>query len=108
MRWWRHRGYRLRAVPFRLFLGLFSRLVSGQKHSAPCDEEGPASFGKLDASRIPRKQLQPEFFLQIADLLAQCGLRNMKPVSGPPQARFLGDRNKIAEVAQLHRSPFRP
>jgi hypothetical protein len=31
----------------------------------------------------------------------------MKPVSCPPQARFLGDRNKIAEVTQLHSSPFR-
>ena len=90
----------------RGFLGPFSRLLSGYKHSAPCNEKDPAGFRKLDPSRIPLKQLEPEFIFQIAYLLAQCGLRDMKPVSCPPQARFLGDPNKIAKVTQLHSSPF--
>jgi hypothetical protein len=74
--------------------------------TAPSNEKDPASFRKLNSSRIPRKQLEPEFIFQIAYLLAQCGLRDMKPVSWPPQARLLGDRNKIAEVTQIHSSPF--
>jgi hypothetical protein len=87
-------------------LGPFSRLLSGYQHSAPTNEKDPAGFRKLNPSGIPRKQLEPKFIFQIADLLTQCGLRDMKPVSCPPKARFLGDRNKIAEVTQLHSSPF--
>jgi hypothetical protein len=81
---------------------MFSRLFNGNKHSAPCNEEGPAGFGKLHPSRIPREQLEAELIFQIADLLAQCGLRDMKAVSCSPQARFFGDRNKIAKVPQFH------
>jgi hypothetical protein len=55
---------------FRGFLGLFSRLLSGDKHSAPPDEEGPTGFGKFHPARISRKQLEPESIFQIADLLA--------------------------------------
>src|SRR5215469_14825290 len=91
----------------RGFPGLFSRLFSSRKCSAPSNKKDPASFGKLDPSRIPRKQLDSELIFQIADLFAQCGLRDMKPMSRPPQARFLGDSNKIAEMTQLHSSPLR-
>jgi hypothetical protein len=87
---------------------MFSRLFNGNKHSAPSGEKSPAGFRKLNPSRIPRKQLESELIFQIADLLAQCRLRDMKPVSRPSEARFLGDRNKIAEVTQLHSEPFRP
>jgi hypothetical protein len=62
---------------------------SGYQHSAPSNEKDPASFRKLDPSRIPRKQLKTELIFQIAYLLAQCGLRDVEPVSCPPQARFL-------------------
>jgi hypothetical protein len=91
-------------------LGLFGRLLNGHKRSAAANEEGAAGFGKFDPSGIPRKQLDSKFILQIADLLAQRGLREMKPVSRPSYAQFLGDSNKIAEMAQLHnpQSPISP
>jgi hypothetical protein len=83
-------------------LGLFSREFNGHERSAPANEEGAAGFGKFDSSGIPRKQLDSKFILQIADLLAQRGLRDMKPVSRSAYAQFLGDSNKIAEMTQLH------
>src|SRR5260221_10926403 len=85
-------------LSFRGFLGLFSRQISGHQRPAPSKKKNPASFGKLDPSRMPRKQLQSELIFQFANLFAQCGLRDMKPMSGPSQARFLSDSNKIAEM----------
>jgi hypothetical protein len=87
-------------------LGLFSRRFSGNQCTAAPKKKNPASFGKLDPSRIPRKQLESELIFQLANLFAQCGLRDMKPMSRPPQAGFLGDSNKIAKVTQLHNSPL--
>jgi hypothetical protein len=89
-------------LALRGFLSLFSRQFSGHECSAPAKKKNPASFGKLDPSRVPREQLESELILQLADLLAQCGLRDMKPIRGPSQARLLGDSNKIAKVTQLH------
>jgi hypothetical protein len=77
---------------------LFSRQFGGHQRTAPPQKKNPAGFGKLDPSRIPRKKLEPELIFQLADLFAQCGLRDMKPMSCPPQARLLGDSNKIAKV----------
>jgi hypothetical protein len=60
-------SYRSKKVSFhflRGFLGLFS----SRKCSAPSNKKDPASFGKLDPSRIPRKQLDSELIFQIADL----------------------------------------
>jgi hypothetical protein len=64
-------------------------------------KKGSAGFGGFDSSRIPHKQLDPEFIFQIADLLAQRGLRVMKAVSCPAQAQFLSDGDKIADVTTL-------
>ena len=44
---------------------------------------------------------------QLPDLNVEGRLRNMKPMGRPPQAQFLGNSNKIAEMTQLHSSPFR-
>jgi hypothetical protein len=90
-------------------LGLFGRLLNGHERSAPANEKGAAGFGKFDSSGIPRKQLDSKFILQIADLLAQRGLRDMQPVSRPSYAQFLGDSNKITEMTQLHnpRMPYK-
>jgi hypothetical protein len=79
-------------------LSLFSCLFSGHQHSAPSSQKGAPGFGQLDPSRISLKQLESELIFQIADLLAQCGLRDMEPVSRAAQAQFLGHSNKIAEV----------
>src|ERR1700736_931154 len=94
-------------LSLRGFLGLFSRQFRGHQRTAPPKKKNPARFGKLDASRIPRKQLESELIFQFANLFAQCGLRDMKPMSRPSQARFLSDSNKIAEMTQLHSSPLR-
>jgi hypothetical protein len=64
-------------------LGRFGRLFNGHERTAPPKKKNPAGFGKFDPSGIPRKQLDSKFILQIADLLAQRGLRDMKPVSRP-------------------------
>ena len=72
------------------------------KCTAPAKKENPASLGKLDPPRIPREQLESKLILQLANLLAQCRLRDMKPIRRPPQTRLLGDSNKVAKVTQLH------
>jgi hypothetical protein len=90
-------------LSLRDFLGLLSRQFSSHQCTAPSKKKNPASFGKLDPSRIPGKQLQSELIFQFANLFAQCRLRDMKPMSRPSQARFLSDSNKISKVTQLHR-----
>ena len=48
------------------------------------------------------KQADPELALQLADLLGQRRLRDVQPLGGPAEVKFLGDGAEVAQVAQLH------
>ena len=66
-------------------------------------EKGAAGRGELDAARAALQQLDADLDLQIADLPAQRGLRRVQPpLGGIGEAAFLGHRNEIAQMAELH------
>src|SRR5579872_222079 len=65
--------------------------------------EGVAGSGErylLPTSR-PLKQFDVNFPLQIADLGAECGLRNMQPKCGLRKVQFLGEYGDIPVQAKL-------
>ena len=69
-------------------------------------EKCPAEVGQLDAARAADKQWHADLVFEIADLAAQRGLGRMQPLlRRHREAAFLGDRDEIAEMAQLHAVP---
>jgi hypothetical protein len=64
--------------------------------------EHPAGFGELHLALRPVEQLHLQLVLQLAHLVAQGRLAQVKPLCGPPEVQRLGERDDIAEVAQFH------
>ena len=89
---------RLRGAPRRLH----RRLGLGQRQPRMV-EEGAAGRGQLDAVHAARQQRHADLVFEIADLAAQRRLRRVQPLlGGDRQAAFLGDRDEVAKVPQLH------
>src|SRR5258705_11319446 len=66
-------------------------------------EKGAAGRGELDATRTALQQLDADLQLQITDLPAQRWLgRVQPPLGGVGEAAFLGHRNEIAQMPELH------
>ena len=66
-------------------------------------EKGPAGVGQLDAARAADKQLHADLIFEIPDLAAERRLGGMQPpFRRHREAAFLGDRDEIAKMAQLH------
>ena len=53
-------------------------------------------------SAVADEKLSPEFTFEIADLLRQRRPRNVKPLSGPTEMQFLGNRDEITQLSELH------
>jgi hypothetical protein len=51
---------------------------------------------------MPREELDPQFFLEHADLAAQRRLSDPQSVGGLTQAAELGDMDQGAELAEFH------
>ncbi len=68
-------------------------------------EKGSAGVSQLDAARAADKQLYADLIFKISDLTAQRGLGRMQPpFRRHREAAFLGDRDEIAKMPQLHAS----
>jgi hypothetical protein len=53
-------------------------------------------------SAVADQKLRPELALEVADLLRQRRSRNVKPLRGPTEMQLLGNRNEVAQLAELH------
>ena len=61
-----------------------------------------ALFRQHHAAPMPREELDPQFFLEHADLAAQRRLSDPQSVGGLTQAAELGDVDQGAELAEFH------
>ena len=59
-------------------------------------------LGQLDAARLAAEQLHLQFGFECSDLLAERRLLDAQPLGGAGDVAFLGDRDEVAEMAQLH------
>lgn len=66
-------------------------------------EKSSSRRRKLHPPAGPHKESGFELPLEIADLLAERGLRNPEPVRRGGEAQFFGDGHEITQVPQLHR-----
>jgi hypothetical protein len=50
---------------------------------------------------VASQQLDPELALQVLDLLAQRGLRNVQAPGSPAEMELLGNCDEVAKVSQI-------
>jgi len=77
--------------------------LDARKYRSRLVAQGDARFRQFDAARLAPEQLRAERSLEQLDLLAQRGLLNAEPRRGPGDVQFLGDDEKVAEEAEVHR-----
>ena len=65
------------------------------QEDAPC-------VGQCDVLPAAVQQLDPDRFLELADLLAQRRLSRAKACSRSCEAELFGNRNEIAQVSEFH------
>jgi hypothetical protein len=65
-------------------------------------EERGAGRRQLHLPPRSVEQQDPELLLEQLDLPAEGRLRDLHPLRRPPEVTLLGDRNEIAQVAELH------
>ena len=46
--------------------------------------------------------MSPELTFEVADLLRQRRSRNVKPLRGPTEMQFLGNRDEVAQLSEFH------
>jgi len=80
----------------------FKGVVKTREYCAGVVEEGPASVGQLNATRLAAKQLYIKFALDSLDALTERRLLHAEPLGSPRDVFFLGDRDEISEMPQLH------
>jgi len=65
-------------------------------------EEHSARVRQLHVTRRPMEEGRLQLLLEAPNLLAQGRLRDVESRSRPSKMKFLGDREEVAQVAQLH------
>jgi hypothetical protein len=76
--------------------------VGGRQDRAGALEQQHAGGGQVDAARVALEQLDAELGFQPADLRGQRGLGDPNALSGAREAVLFGDRDEVAQMAQLH------
>jgi hypothetical protein len=75
-----------------------------QERESRVIEEDTAGGSQFNAASAALQQRHPDFNFQVSDLPAERRLGRMEPPFGSiRQTSFLRDRNKVAQVTQLHR-----
>jgi len=82
--------------------GRRERMIDVGQNRASIGEQRRAGIGQLDAARLAAEQLHLELLLQGADLHAQRRLLDAQTLGRPGHVPFLGDRDEITQVTQLH------
>ena len=67
-----------------------------ERHARQCELDTPAG---------PHEQRRPYKCLELPDLLAEGRLGDVQPARGPAEVQFLGDRDEVAQVPELHPHP---
>ena len=75
-----------------------------REDAADLVEERAARGGELDAAVGAVEQHDVQLALELADLLAERGLRDAQARRGAAEMQLLRDGQEVAEVAELHRS----
>jgi hypothetical protein len=87
-------------------IGAVPDLALGRRHRAQDDAgvlvEAFAGRGRFHAARLALEQRHGEFGLQISDVMAERGLRDIGLVGSPRQVALLVNRDEIAELAGIH------
>ena len=84
--------------PARLLPGVVYR-IQDRGHSLQIRSAGSR---QVHPAGTPGQQVDPEFTLQLSDLLGQRWLGDVQPFRGPAEVQLLGDRLEIPQVSQLH------
>ena len=82
----------------------FNGSIELSEHRTGVLQEGAAGIGHFDAAGLAAQQLHVELRLDGFYLLAERWLLDAKPLCGPGNVPFLGNRNEVAEVPQFHLS----
>ncbi len=85
---------------------LAGRLDLQQRHPRVIEKHAPRC-GQFDAAGTAVQKLDPKLPFEIVNLPAQRRLRRMQPLlRRNGQAAFLGNRDEVSKVAQLHLTQF--
>jgi len=68
-------------------------------------EERAAGDGERDAALRAVEELDAQLLLELAHLLADGRLRDVKPVGCTAEVQLLGDRHEVPEMTKFHCSP---
>ncbi len=80
----------------------FHGFVCSFQHSTRLDEKHRACLGELCRTRASLQKLHAEFFFEIADLSAECGLCDAKFLRGFGEIQKLAHRREISEMPEFH------
>src|SRR5262249_21574601 len=81
--------------------GLGGALGAGER-VARLGHEGRAGVGEADAPVRAIEQADTDLVLELLDLLAERRARDVEPRGRAPEVQLVGDREGVAEVAELH------
>ena len=98
----RHKTYRQHFPGLRSRLaGTYHRLVYFLQNLAGIIQKNSPGFRQLDFATSPVQQGIANLFLQITDLLAQGGLRGVKPLGSTGEIQLFRDCNEVTQVSQF-------
>ena len=103
-------GHVADAQPRRSGVVGVARRVAGHlrllEHAAGLRQQRPSRIGEQDAALRAVEQLHAELGLELADLLADGGLRDVQALRRAPEVQLLGDSDEVPQVAEFHGRPF--
>jgi hypothetical protein len=72
------------------------------QHSPCLLEHGAARIGERDAPLRSSKSRTHELLLELADLLADCGLGHVQSFGRPAEMKLLSDRHEVPQMPKFH------
>src|SRR5262245_51129631 len=90
-------------LPFAGLSGNPCKMVDLTKHLMRFSNDTFPRFSKPDLALRSLKKLNPEFFLELTDLLAQRRLTDVEADCGSAEVQLLRDGDEVSQMTQLHR-----
>lgn len=81
------------------------RFARARQNRARLDEEGAARMRQRDLPLVAREQPYAQFLLERADRERQRRLRDREPLRRAAEVQFVGERDEVAQRAQLQAYP---
>jgi len=79
-----------------------TRMLDATEDVLRLAQEGAAGIGQRDVMPAPIEQRHANLCLELADLLAQRGLRRVQTAGGAREVQLVGDSDEVFQVAELH------